>query len=416
MAEPTVRARVLEQIKKDEVVALCTDLLAIPSFKTEETPVARYLADFFERRGYRVDRQEVEPGRFQTVAVLEGSGGGKSLMFNGHIDIDPLALGWRRDPWTPTVEGDRLFGAGVNNMKGGVTAMISAAEAIRKSGVKLKGDLVVACVVGELQGGVGTVHALGSGYRTDGAYVAEPTGDGDNIITKHVGWVEVLISTIGLSQHVSRAHRAIDAIDMMIRAIPRIKSVRFTHTPDPDLPDMPRIIVGVIIGGRGKSYDLRGPNFTCDYCSIVADIRTVPGQTADTVRADLERLLDGLKREDPNFEYELVTPVPPQYKVQTVYMNPFEIPKHEPIVTNLAGSYREVTGKAPDHIGAVVTQSYAGNDSSHLWDAGIPVCLYGVQNGRDEKGEPDTFVYVSSLLRVTQTYAVAALNWCNQLR
>jgi acetylornithine deacetylase len=100
----------------------------------------------FERRGYRVDLQEVEPGRFQTVAVLEGSGGGKSLMFNGHIDIDPLALGWRRDPWTPTVEGDRLFGAGVNNMKGGVTAMISAAEAIRKSGVRLKGDLVVAWV------------------------------------------------------------------------------------------------------------------------------------------------------------------------------------------------------------------------------------------------------------------------------
>jgi acetylornithine deacetylase len=416
MAAPAVREKVLEQIKSDEVVKLCSDLLEIPSFKTEETPVARYLASFFEHRGYQVDLQEVEPGRFQTVAVLKGSGGGKSLMLNGHIDIDPLALGWKRVPFTPSLEGDRLFGAGANNMKGGVTAMISAGEAIRRSGVKLKGDLVLACVVGELQGGVGTVHALRSGYKTDGAYVPEPTGDGDIIITKHVGWVEVLISTIGLSQHVSRAHRAIDAIEMMMKALPRIKNVRFTHTPDPDLPDMPRIIVGVIIGGRGKNYDLRGPNFTCDYCSIVADIRTVSGQTAETVMTDLRRVLDGLKKEDANFEYELVTPVPPQYKVQTVHMNPLDVPKHEPVVQNLVSSYKEVTGKEPDHVGAIVTQSYAGNDSCHIWDAGIPVCLYGVRSGRDEKGEPDTFVYVSSMVRVAQTYAVAALNWCNQPR
>jgi acetylornithine deacetylase/succinyl-diaminopimelate desuccinylase-like protein len=129
---------------------------------------------------------------------------------------------------------------------------------------------------------------------------------------------------------------------------------------------------------------------------------------------DLRRVLDELKREDPNFEYELVTPVPSEYKVQTVHMKPLDVPTHEPIVRNLASSYREVTGKDPDHVGAILTQSYAGNDSCHLWEAGIPVCLYGVRSGRDEKGEPDSFVYVSSLLRVTQTYAVAALNWCTQ--
>jgi len=88
----------------------------------------------------------------------------------------------------------------------------------------------------------------------------------------------------------------------------------------------------------------------------------------------------------------------------------------QPGTPGIIATLEEVLRRAPDHIGAVVTQSYAGNDSSHLWEVGIPVCLYGVQSGRDEKGEPDTFVYVSSLLRVTQTYAVAALNWCNQLR
>ncbi len=94
--------------------------------------------------------QEVEPGRFQTVAVLKGGGGGKSLMLNGHIDIDPLAAGWVRDPWEPEISGDRIFGGGIRNMKAGVASMIAAAEAVRRSGVTLKGDLVLACVVGEL--------------------------------------------------------------------------------------------------------------------------------------------------------------------------------------------------------------------------------------------------------------------------
>ena len=92
-------------------------MLRIPSFKTEETELARFMADYLGRRGYEVQLQEVEPGRFQTIATLRGEGGGKSLMFNGHLDIDPLAFGWKRDPWEPSVEGDRLFGAGVRNMQ-----------------------------------------------------------------------------------------------------------------------------------------------------------------------------------------------------------------------------------------------------------------------------------------------------------
>ena len=108
--DAAVKDRVLGKIKDREVVDLCSRILRIPSFKTEEQKVAKFLAEFFRRRGYEVDLQEVEPGRYQTIATLKGSGGGKSLMLNGHIDIDPLAMGWKRDPWTPSWEGDRLYG------------------------------------------------------------------------------------------------------------------------------------------------------------------------------------------------------------------------------------------------------------------------------------------------------------------
>src|ERR671924_569993 len=110
----------LAHVDPRELIELAGALIRIPSFKPDETPVARFLADFFRTRGYDVDLQEIEPGRFQTIATLRGTGGGASLMLNGHIDINSLTLRWKRDPWTPSLEGDFLYGHGVQNMKGGL--------------------------------------------------------------------------------------------------------------------------------------------------------------------------------------------------------------------------------------------------------------------------------------------------------
>ena len=105
MVDQAVEERVLRQIKTEQTVKLASDLISMPSFKTEEQKVARFLAGFFRRRGYEVDLQEVEPGRYQTIATLKGSGGGKSLMLNGHIDIDPLAMGWSGSRSLPAGKG-----------------------------------------------------------------------------------------------------------------------------------------------------------------------------------------------------------------------------------------------------------------------------------------------------------------------
>ncbi len=151
---------VLRHVDARELVELASELIRIPSFKTEETAVALFLRDLFAPRGYAVDVQEIEPGRLQTIATLGGTGGGASLMLNGHTDINALTRRWRRDPWTPSLEGDRLYGHGVQNMKGGLASIIMAAEAVRRSGVRLPGDLVVACVAGETQGGEGTHYLV----------------------------------------------------------------------------------------------------------------------------------------------------------------------------------------------------------------------------------------------------------------
>ncbi len=92
--------QVVNSIQEEEVVSFASDITRIPSFVGEETPLARWLQKFFEERGYEVDMQEVIPGNFQPIARLKGSGGGKDLMLNGHIDIDPMGIDCV-DPWTP---------------------------------------------------------------------------------------------------------------------------------------------------------------------------------------------------------------------------------------------------------------------------------------------------------------------------
>jgi hypothetical protein len=110
MTDRAVQQRVFAEIDATDLVDLASALIRIPSFKTEETPVARFLVQFFRERDYRVELQEIEPGRFQTLATLPGTGGGASLMLNGHTDINALTRRWRRDPWTPVLEGESIGG------------------------------------------------------------------------------------------------------------------------------------------------------------------------------------------------------------------------------------------------------------------------------------------------------------------
>ncbi len=410
--DASAKQKVLSRIKDWEVVDLCSNILRIPSFKTEEQKVARYLAGYFRRRGYEVDLQEVEPGRYQTIATLKGSGGGKSLMLNGHIDIDPLAMGWARDPWSPSWEGNRLYGGGAFNMKGGVASMISAAEAIRKSGVGLKGDIVVACVVGELQGGVGTVHALESGVTADMAIVAEPFGS-RTIMTTHAGVIGMAINTLGYSTHITVREQGIDAIAKMMKVIDAVDNVDLRYTPHPELPGLPRINCGAIIGGRGQEHDLKGPNYVSDFCTSIWDVRIVPGQTAETVEEDVRKVLEALSAEDPDLRWEVEIPPPAKYKGVAVTMDPVDIPRDQFIVGAVARAMEEHTGSPPDNVGAILPRSYAGNDTCHLWKAGIPCVLNGPGGDRTFDDVPDTFVFVSEMVECAKTHALTALEVCN---
>ena len=406
-------AGVLSRIDDRGMLALLCSLIKIPSFKNEETPVARFLARFFKRRGYEVDLQEVEPGRLQAISTLKGTGGGKSLMFNGHTDITTLARGWTRDPWTPSIEGDRVYGAGSFNMKGGLAAMITAAEALRKSGVTLKGDIVVACVVGETAGGEGTVHMLDRGVRTDMAVVTEPFGI-DSVATVHCGILNLAIHTYGYSRHISQLEGSVDAIVKMEKVTRALREMEMTYVPRPDLPAMPLLNVGSIIGGRGQDYDLVDPYYVSDYCTIIVDVHFVHSQTVESIVADINRTLAPLVAQDPELKYEIEIPVPRRFKgSRYLVMDPLDVPQDEYIVQAVVRHHQRVAGSPPRTIGAVLPLSYSGDDTCHLWKAGIPCVLYGPGGGNDSEEEPDMYVYISEMEQCARVLALTALDVCN---
>ena len=400
------------RITGEALTTLGCELLRTPSFKGEETELAEWLAGWFEERGYDVELQEVEPGRMQTIARLPGAGGGRHLMFNGHLDIDPLRSGWRRDPFRPVVENGLLYGAGARNMKAGLAAMLVAAEAIRESGVRLAGDLTLACVAGELQGGVGTTHALRNGLRADAAMVPEPFG-ADNLVTTTCGVLELAVTTRGFSEHISRKERAVDAIAMMLPVLQALQRIEFTHQPHAELPDLPRLVVGGIIGGRGDDHDMRGPNYTPDRCTATLDVRYVPGQTKESVVADIRDAIESVRATSPGLEYEISFDSRAPYVLNQVVFEPSELPLDEEIVALVSDVYAERHDRPFRERGAVLPHSYCGADTAHLWEAGIPGVLLGPTGPSQTPDEPDDCVFVEQMSSVSHVMAETAVRFCN---
>ena len=151
-----LQEKVIECVDELTLLQVLKGILRIPSFPGEETACARYILNWMNERGFETDLMEVEEGRLQPVGRIMGSGGGPVLVFNGHMDIDAWFEGPKDNPFEPMIieiDGERrIFAQGLSNMKGGVVCFLMAGDAIKRAankyGIDLKGDLVLAPVVG----------------------------------------------------------------------------------------------------------------------------------------------------------------------------------------------------------------------------------------------------------------------------
>jgi acetylornithine deacetylase len=421
-------SKVLDFIDEDELVDLAKKMVSFESYPPDETPLAEYLEGYLKGHGFEVEMLEVEPSRMQPMATLKGSGEGFSLTFNGHMDIDPMTLEdletWEKvgkKPFEPTVEEGRFYGQGVGNMKGGVAAMIIAGIALKRSGIPIKGDLILAPVVGELQGGVGTDFMVKKGLITDYALVPEPSNL--TIRTFTAGVIRLLINTIGKSVWVGATHviKPVHALEKMCKVVKALKNIEFTFEPKEGVPDLPRMQVGSVVGGVTRDYTIWRASYSPDFCSIVCDIRTVPGMTAESVVNDIRKVIDPIKDEDPEFEYEIQLP-PATYedpwRTTKLVRPPCDTSVDSWIVDLVKKNHEEITEKTPLIGAGYALGSHAGNDAGYLFEAGVEAITYGPRN-KGIRGEPDmmgVYMLVDDMMTVAKVYALTAAEICTKTK
>jgi len=393
-----VSEKVKRAIKRAEIEKLVKDLVRIPSHPdvpTQEKEVAVFLKDFLEDEGVESRLRLVEKDRPNVIAVVKGSGDGKSLMLNGHTDTVP-AFDMDIPPFTPKVDKGRLYGRGSLDMKGGLGAMAMALVAIERSKVKLSGDLYLTAVVGEERRSEGTEDIILKGPRADMAIVGEPTDLEIQPSHRGLEWLDVHF--YGKAAHGGQADRGVNAISMAAKFIgkveedlqPKLKVRKAKHT----LP--PTLNLGVIQGGQQ-------PSSVADHCMVKIDRRWVPEETLQQVFEEIYDIFDQLKREDPRFKAELKRD-PANMKTMTHVPNVVKL--YHPVVKALQQSVRKVTGEP-----AKMTSFWGWTDAALMTHFGkMPTVVFGPGgSGAHARVE---YVLVDDLARCAQIYSDVALQVC----
>src|SRR5574341_1517594 len=324
-----------------------------------EGELARFLVENMKALGVAAELQEVEKGRFNAIGRLKGTGGGKSLLFTGHMDTNPVTEGWTVDPWGGLYDRDFIYGIGVSNMKAGDAAYFCALRTLLENGATLQGDVILTYVVGELQGGIGTLRAIESGIRADCFINAEPTDLKG--LTLHAGAFNFVVELIGITRHVSKREEAVDAILAACQLIPRLDAMTFGGAANDEHLAVNRANVGVVRGSLSPEFHDWRPPQIADYVRLVGTARYAPSQSEEGVMRDIRRRLDELEREMPGLKARLTR----EHGGERPDMLPFEVRRDAAIVTAVSRAYQEVRGR-PQPLGALRPYCFYGTDAAHL--------------------------------------------------
>ena len=343
----------------DPAIRLLRELVAINSVNPTlvtgapgEREIADAIAAVMQRIGLDVRVEDAGDGRPNVVGVLEGRAAGPSLMFCGHTDT--VGVAGMSDPFTPIERGERLFGRGAQDMKGGVAAMIDAARVLVDRGGMPSGKLIVAAVVDEEHSSIGA-DALVKTWRADGAVVTEPTDLAVAIGHKGFAWID--IDVFGKAAHGSRPADGVDAIMRLGRVLSRLEKLdqRLQAKPPHPLLSTGSLHASIVHGGRElSSYP--------DHVRLQIERRTLPAESETVIADEIHSILDELAREDPTFRATM----------RVVFSRPaYELAVEHHLPQQLTAAVAKV-GMTPQVVGASFW-----TDAAVLGHAGTPSVLFG---------------------------------------
>jgi succinyl-diaminopimelate desuccinylase len=310
-----------------------TDLLArLIGIETCDPPggemaIARLVQGYLGDLGIEAELDEFQPGRANVLARMKGDGSRPGLIFSAHFDTVPVgAQPWSHGPFAAEIDNGRLYGRGASDMKSGMAAMISAAVALKASGQRLGGDLILAFSAGESSNCLGAKRMIERG-DLEGAgqfLVSEPTSLGILIAEKGAFWLRLIAH--GKGGHASAAQGSAlesrSAIARMMAALTTLETLSFDIDDHP-LLGAPSLAVGTIHGGSVV-------NMTPDRCAAEIDLRLVPGQDPQAVVQSIAR------------------PIGDDIEIEWIdYKPPVETPADHPFVGACIKACRDVTGAQP---------------------------------------------------------------------
>jgi acetylornithine deacetylase len=409
--------------RRDLAIKLTQEMVRLPSHEGEEQ-VQEYITQWWKNRGVDPDvwepnteelkkhRGYVEVGydytkRRNVVVLFNGQGGGRSLTLNGHMDVvpvDPAGAWTYGDPWGGQLVDGRIYGRGALDMKSGLAAGMILLDALRETGVKLKGDLQMQFVVDEENGGNGTLAAITRGYKSDGtifldAMISMEDQNQSYLVVSSRGAHFFRITVPGMEGGIEFQFSMPNAIEKAIKLFQAVQSYalwRSSHADHPLYVHDPTKIPAAIC----KIHAGNWPSTLPAQCIMEGSIECLPGEDIDQVMKEFEEYILEVSRQD-----EWMKSNPPIVEWFGLRYEAGQTPVDHPLVIQLSGVIEELTGRRPVVVGG------GGSDVRlPILYAQSATVLFGPTGGPIHS--TNEYVEVDSIMQLAQVLGKFILKWC----
>jgi succinyl-diaminopimelate desuccinylase len=420
--------RVLKEIKREELAELTQDLVRIPSVRRPgegEREVALFLSHLLEEMGLDVVVEEVAPSSPNVIAVLQGREEGPCLMFECHTDVvtEGDASEWRYGPYDGKLVGNRIYGRGACDTKGNLAAAVKAIQAISQSGLPFKGRILLGILVDEEGMMSGVKHFIRQGWANGvhGAIICEPV-DNHLCITQK-GALRAELITTGKMSHGAMPLTGLNPVPPMVSILEKLKQLeeeeieRLGKNPLLGYPSITPTVLQAPVKGEPQL------NVVPYQCRALLDIRTIPGQSHEALKKQLEDIvreeersinesLDSgpLKEIRESIERGLSKGLILEAKLNIFEDRPWtKTSSDEPIVQAVSRGYQTIAGQEPVYDGVP-----GATDGTFLsaW-AGIPILTLGAGKWTIPH-QKDEWVSIDDLCLTAKIYAASAMEFLGE--
>jgi acetylornithine deacetylase len=421
MVSAALRERILAAVaaQEDDIVRMTQRLIQTESVTGHEGAVQDYLAREVRTMGLSVDQFEPDldalrghpafigveglsfAARPNVVATYRGVGGGRSLLFNGHVDtipVEPIEA-WAHGPLSGALVDGKVYGRGAADMKGGLAAMTMALKILLEAGLRPRGDVLLEYVVDEELTGYGTLACILRGYRAD-AGISLETSD-LCVQPACIGRLWFTVTLQGLAVSISRHWEGVSAIDKgvkIVSAIQRLEEARWATLHHPLYPDNRSALPCAVCMFHAGTF----PSAVPETAVLRGSLGVMPQESVKEVERQVRDYIRQVAEADPWLRTH-----PPRVEFKEVGADGAEISTDHPIVRTVSAAFEVVVGSAP-----TISGRTGGADTRYLIKYGqTPTVIFG-PGMTSEMHAMNESVSVTNLLTATKTLALTIADWC----